>query len=237
MHGSDNARSAENQQERLNTDAWIVGFVDGEGCFSCPIQRNRTMTLGWQVQPKFLVVQGASSAHVLEDLAQRFGCGRVYRNRRRDNHREDLFVYSVHRLEDLRCTIVPFFEANPLRTAKRENFEKFARIIELMRLRRHLSFEGLAEIAEITETMNFRKPSAAFRESSEAIRRPSSPPRGKRTRWSDPCGDAGRLAATFSPPARVRHPAGHSSNRISEIPCRVMQIARYGSDPVQNTRS
>ncbi len=163
MHGSDNARSAENQQERLNTDAWIVGFVDGEGCFSCPIQRNRTMTLGWQVQPKFLVVQGASSAHVLEDLAQRFGCGRVYRNRRRDNHREDLFVYSVHRLEDLRCTIVPFFEANPLRTAKRENFEKFARIIELMRLRRHLSFEGLAEIAEITETMNFRKPSAALR--------------------------------------------------------------------------
>jgi hypothetical protein len=163
MHGSDNARSAENQQERLNTDAWIVGFVDGEGCFSCPIQRNRTMTLGWQVQPKFLVVQGASSAHVLEDLAQRFGCGRIYRNRRRDNHREDLFVYTVHRLEDLRCTIVPFFETNPLRTSKRENFRKFARIIELMHLRRHLSLEGLTEIAEMTETMNFRKPSAALR--------------------------------------------------------------------------
>lgn len=37
MDGSDNVRGAENQQERLWTNGWVVGFVDGEGCFSCPI--------------------------------------------------------------------------------------------------------------------------------------------------------------------------------------------------------
>jgi hypothetical protein len=179
MSGSDNASSAENQQERLFADGWVVGFVDGEGCFSCPIQRNRTMALGWQVQPRFLVVQGASSAGVLEDLSGHFGCGRIYRNRRRDNHREDLFVYSVHRLEDLRHRIVPFFEANPLRTAKRDNFVKFARIVELMGLRRHLCHEGLVEIAKITETMNFRKPSAALRILRDHTPTPSSISRGE----------------------------------------------------------
>jgi hypothetical protein len=160
---SDNASSAENQQERLIADGWIVGFVDGDGCFSCPIQRNSSMTLGWQVQPRFVVVQGASSENVFEDLARYFGCGRVYRNRRGDNHREDLCVYSVYRLGDLWLKIVPFFEQNPLRTAKRENFAKFARIVELMRLGRHLSLEGLVQIAEIAETMNFRKPSEVLR--------------------------------------------------------------------------
>jgi hypothetical protein len=163
MDASDNARSAENQQERLTTAAWLVGFVDGEGCFSCPIFRNRSMTLGWQVQPSFTVVQGASSRDVLEAMVSFFGRGNVYVNRRRDNHREDLYRYHVSRFGDLRDVIVPFFEQDPLRTAKRDNFAKFAEIIALMDLRRHLTVPGLVEIAEIAQTMNFRKPAGVLR--------------------------------------------------------------------------
>src|ERR1700728_2851385 len=77
---SDNPSGADNQQERLRFCGWITGFVDGEGCFSCPIFRNRNTTLGWQVQPTFVVVQSALSRDVLEDLARFFGCGKVYVN-------------------------------------------------------------------------------------------------------------------------------------------------------------
>ena len=56
--GSDNPSGAGNQQERPGSEQWVVGFVDGEGCFSVPIFRNRTCRLGWQVQPEFTVVQG-----------------------------------------------------------------------------------------------------------------------------------------------------------------------------------
>src|SRR5438445_10329911 len=101
---SDNASGAENQQERLLTPEWIVGFVDGEGCFSVPIYRCDTMTLGWQVRPEFAVVQGESSRDVLEGLVDLFGCGKVFLNRRRDNHREDLLRYCVQRIGDLRHT-------------------------------------------------------------------------------------------------------------------------------------
>ena len=121
------------------------------------------MTLGWQVQPSFTVVQGASSRDVLEGMVSFFGCGNVYVNRRRDNHREDLYRYHVSRFGDLRDVIVPFFERNPLRTAKRDNFAKFAEIIALMDLRRHLTVSGLIEIAEIAQTMNFRKPAEVLR--------------------------------------------------------------------------
>jgi hypothetical protein len=149
MATSDNVSSAENQQERLLTPEWIVGFVDGEGCFSVPVYRCSKMTLGWQVRPEFAVVQGASSCGVLEELVRFFGCGKVFRNRRHDNHREDLFRYCVQRIGDLRGTIVPFFEQNPLRTAKRFNFAKFAEVIRLMERGRHLSPSGLMEIAAL----------------------------------------------------------------------------------------
>jgi hypothetical protein len=69
----------------------------------------------------------------------------------------------VFRFRDLRDVIVPFFERNPLRSAKRDNFAKFAEIIELMDRRRHLTVPGLIEIAEIAQTMNFRKPAEVLR--------------------------------------------------------------------------
>ena len=50
--------SADNQQERLLKIGWIVGFTDGEGCFSLSIFRNKTSKLGWQVFPEFVITQG-----------------------------------------------------------------------------------------------------------------------------------------------------------------------------------
>src|SRR2546426_5709886 len=168
----DNPSGAGNQQERPGIEQWIVGFVDGEGCFSCPIQRNSLMGMGWQVQPRFVVVQGEKSLRALELLAKYFGCGRIYRNRRHDDHKEDLMSYQVFRKDDLHERIVPFFEAYPLITAKHEEFLKFREILGMMEQRFHLSLEGLRRIALVQQTMNHRKPSR-FLESSEAIRQPT----------------------------------------------------------------
>jgi hypothetical protein len=169
--GSKKPSGADNQQERPGIEQWIVGFVDGEGCFSCPVQRNKRMSRGWQVQPRFAVVQGERSLSALCLLHDFFKCGSIYRNRRHDNHKEDLFVYNVFRWTDLRGVIVPFFEANPLRTAKAQDFLKFKQVLDMMDHRMHLSIDGLRHIAEVAQTMNHRRPSR-FLESSEAIRQP-----------------------------------------------------------------
>ena len=152
----------DNQQERLSS-GWVVGFIDGEGCFSVSIYRNPKTALGWQVRPEFAVAQSASSSDVLDMLVEFFGCGTVYRNRRYDNHRQDLLRYCVRRRSDLTIRIIPFFRANPLRTAKRDDFEKFVGIVEAMNAGRHLTRSGIADIARIVETMNHRKPSEYLR--------------------------------------------------------------------------
>ena len=59
--------------------------------------------------------------------------------------------------------IVPFFQEHQLRTSKSENFEKFTAVLRLMEERKHLTVSGLIQIAEITETMNHRKPSNVLR--------------------------------------------------------------------------
>ena len=153
-------------------EQWVVGFVDGEGCFSVSVVRNKGMRLGWQVQHEFVVTQAAPSRDVLEWLRDYFGCGHVYVNERHDNHRWPLARYAVRRRDDLSRTIIPFFEEHPLVTAKRHDFGRFARIIALMEARRHLELEGIAEIAAITEEMN-RQQRSSFLESSEAIRQPT----------------------------------------------------------------
>ena len=147
MDGSDNVRGAENQQERLWNRGWVVGFVDGEGCFSCPIFPNRKTRLGWQVQPSFTVVQSESSRDVLEELVRFFGCGKVYVNRQtRQSSGGSIPVLRVRSSQIYGMSIVPFFIENELRTSKRENFEKFTEIIRLMDLRLHQTMPGIAAI-------------------------------------------------------------------------------------------
>jgi hypothetical protein len=172
---SENPTGAGNQQERPGIEQWVVGFVDGEGCFSISIVRNRTCRLGWQVQHEFSITQSASSRQALELAREVIGCGRIIENQRFDNHREAIMRLSVKGRADLVERILPFFEEHPLVTSKRLDFERFRAILHMMEDgSRHLDVEGLRSIASIAETMNRRLPSR-YLESSEAIRRPTHP--------------------------------------------------------------
>jgi len=169
---SENPSGADNQQERPGFAEWIVGFVDGEGCFSVPIFKNEKASLGWQAQPTFAVVQGERSIGALHLLERYFECGHIGRHVRHDDRRERLCRYTVRRLTDLSRVIIPFFEEHPLITAKANDFRSFAVIVRMMEQGLHLSVEGMSQIANMTQAMNRRQPSR-YLESSEATRRPS----------------------------------------------------------------
>ena len=161
--------NADNQQERLETTGWVTGFVDGEGCFSVSIQKNPKTSSGWQVFPEFVVTQGAKSMKSLQILQEFFGCGKIYVNRRYDDHREHLYRFCVRSIKDLRSKIAPFFKSHPLRTAKQADFQKFCDVLAIMERREHLQERGRRKIAAICQTMNRRR-KPKFLESSETIR-------------------------------------------------------------------
>ncbi len=80
---SDNPSGGDNQQETARTSPlnalWVVGFVDGEGCFSVSIHGNPHVrrTRGWQISPVFQVSQHTAHRAVLEELMRFFSCGKV----------------------------------------------------------------------------------------------------------------------------------------------------------------
>ena len=113
---------------------------------------------GYQVSHEFVVTQGASSVRCLYELREFFGAGEVYVNRRYDNHRDHLYRYSVTKRQDLLERIIPFFEEYQLRSAKRLDFEKFAACVRRIAAGRHRTRAGLADIVEIMQTMNRKKP-------------------------------------------------------------------------------
>ena len=132
-----------------NLDAqWIVGFVDGEGCFYVGVNKHSDMNCGYQVLPEFTVVQHQKDIQILYALKKYFGCGVV-----RSNH-GDRMAYRVRDINHLNKIIVPFFEQHSLKTKKKIDFLKFRKIIMLIDRKEHLTMQGIKEIQEIASSMN-----------------------------------------------------------------------------------
>lgn len=154
---SKKALSADNQQERLDIASWIVGFVDGEGCFTISIINNPTTKFGKQIFLEFVITQGAKSLKALQMIEKYFSCGSVVLNKRYDNHNEHLYRYCVRSIVDLKEKIIPFFDCRFLQTEKRKDFILFKKAISLMSKKRHLTKEGRERILLIASQMNRKK--------------------------------------------------------------------------------
>ncbi len=133
----------------MNLDAqWVVGFVDGEGCFHVALNKHPEMATGYQVLPEFTVVQHQRDVQVLFALKAFFGCGVVRRNH------GDRMAYRVRKLEHLVEKIAPFFLKHPLKTKKNIDFKKFRRVLLMMKRGGHLTPEGVKVIRQIAQSMN-----------------------------------------------------------------------------------
>ena len=148
--GSENPSSADNQQERL--DAYIDGFVDGEGSFHVALCRNRSTRAGWQLVPEFRVSQHVERRELLDLVQTRLCCGRIM-----DNHRhsaDKTLVYVVRNRSDLLTRVIPFFEQQPLISSKQRDFAVFAGIVRSMASGVHLTAKGFDELVAVALSMN-----------------------------------------------------------------------------------
>jgi hypothetical protein len=129
------------------TPDWVVGFVDGEGCFYVGINSHPEMKVGYQVLPEFRIVQHERDIQVLHALKRFFKCGVVRRNH------DERFELRIRKIECL-LYVVQFFEKHPLKTKKNADFKKFARIVRWMKEEKHITRDGLIEIIETASAMN-----------------------------------------------------------------------------------
>ena len=159
--------SADNQQERIETSGWIVGFVDGEGSFLVSIFKSSQAKLKWQVFPEFNVSQSLKGKDLLHELENFFGCGHIYAQNARNIKQEKwdpLYKYCVRSRNELKEKIIPFFQKySPKGLTKKNDFQRFVKVVEIMDKGEHLNNKGMRKVAKISSGMTHRKP---FKDSS-----------------------------------------------------------------------
>lgn len=136
------------------SDDYIIGFVEGEGMFYIGIVRSYETRTGWQVIYFLKVSQNPIGRVVLEGIKSRFACGYIKSNSLTDKTDRSL-AYVVRDLSSLKDVVIPFFEGKLI--IKRDAFEKFKRVIELVTQKRHLTSEGMVEILSLAYSMNTQK--------------------------------------------------------------------------------
>ena len=127
---------------------YIVGFVDGEGCFSITINKNGEHLP--EVRLIFEIELREDDEAILQQIKNILGCGNIYQldYKRYDNWRPHV-KYKVSNFSDIAGKIIPFFQRYPLQAKKQKQFEKFCRVAEMIRSKEHLTPAGIAKIKSI----------------------------------------------------------------------------------------
>ena len=133
----------------MDLNSYISGFVDGEGCFCVSFQPSDRHRFGWEVRPSFSVSQNADRAELLHVIREKWGCGFI-----RPDRSDKTLKFEVRNVRNLVAIVLPHFKAFPLMSSKQADFERFARICELVSEDRHLELDGFEQIVRLAMEMN-----------------------------------------------------------------------------------
>jgi hypothetical protein len=127
---------------------WIVGFIDGEGCFHVSISKNKSSKLGYQVTLEFSITQHIRDKELMNKFIDFFGCGYVV------NDTPMKLQYRIRDRKHLSENLFPFIDKNSLLTVKSLDYLDFKEVHSMLESKLHLTPEGLNEIRAIQARMN-----------------------------------------------------------------------------------
>lgn len=140
------------------TPDYIVGLVDGEGSFTVYIRdvdKEKKALRRTVVEPKFYIKLIEKDKDILYSLKEFFGCGSVYFQKdTRPNH-QNCYRYEVYNRSNLSEIIIPFFQKHNLKfNSKRNDFETFCLLMEMIKKDIHLTKSGLRQMFVLKQTMH-----------------------------------------------------------------------------------
>jgi hypothetical protein len=127
---------------------YIVGFVDGEGCFCVSLNRKNQQIP--EVRLIFEIELREDDLDILKSIQLALRCGNIYylKYDRYAKWRPHV-KYKVSNFTDISQKIIPFFRKYPLQAKKRLSFEKFCKVAEIIETKEHLTAGGIERINNI----------------------------------------------------------------------------------------
>lgn len=147
--------------------SYIVGFVEGEGCFLVCLRKDNRIDL------RFFIAQAIGNKPLLEKVQRTFGVGTVYQKSNREG-RLPSYVFEVAKRDDIYNVVIPFFLKNKLYGYKAKSFKAFYDIAMLVKGRqdmRKLTPEELGYVQKVRYSMNKHYGSPGARKSHAGWKR------------------------------------------------------------------
>lgn len=134
--------------DNLNPE-WISGFVAGDGGFSIYVKPAKDYVLGEKVYCRFHIAQHSKDLELMKLFIKFFGCGNT---RVRSNSL--MCDYIVQDTTNLLEKIIPHFDSYPVLNLKQEDYKCFKDCMIMLKLKQHLTQEGLNKIKSLNLEMN-----------------------------------------------------------------------------------
>lgn len=137
---------------------YVVGFVDGEGCFSVTVHPRSDCKQKCEIRPAFEMEVSIDDKEIMERIYEALGKpGQLYvLDYKRYSKWKPHIKIKVSNLKDLVEKIIPFFKKHPPQSKKRNSFEIFCKIVSMIQRKEHLTKEGVEKIVRLREAMNPR---------------------------------------------------------------------------------
>jgi len=132
---------------------YIVGFVDGEGCFTVYVHKHKTKRLGYDARMSFEIELRYDDEAILRNIQRVLDCGNItYLSYDRYGWVPHV-KYKVSSIKDIGDKIIPFFQTYPLLAKKRYSFDLFTKAYKVFAVRDHLTLDGLNTLTDISNSM------------------------------------------------------------------------------------
>ncbi len=135
---------------------YIVGFVDGEGCFSVTCSKRDDIKAGYEIKAAFemeVVIDDYPIMRRIYETMNKPGQLYSFDFKRYPNWRPHCKM-KVSNLKDITEKVIPFFQKYPLQSKKQKSFKVFCKIVRMIQNKKHLHLKHAIKIVALRNTMN-----------------------------------------------------------------------------------
>ena len=130
---------------------WVSGFVAGDGGFSIYVRAAKDYVLSEKVYCRFHIAQHVKDLELMKLFIKFFNSGSVNVRSNIATPRCDFIVQDATSLLE---KILPHFDTYPLLNLKQEDYICFKECMTIIKLKQHLTTEGLNKIKSLNLEMN-----------------------------------------------------------------------------------
>ncbi len=120
---------------------FITGLSDAESSFVVNIIKDNTRTTGYIIQVSFELGLNYKDKALLENIKYTLGVGNIFYN-----SNDKTYKFKVSNINELFNIIIPHFKRYYLITQKHIDFEKFSKIVIIIKNKEYLKEQGLEEL-------------------------------------------------------------------------------------------